>query len=144
MVAKAMEELVSLCKRRGFIFQSNDIYGGIKGLYDYGPMGVELKNNLKSSWWKSMVYERDDIEGIDASILSAPIVLKQSGHEDTFTDPLVDCRSCKSRWKADQSKLGECPNCKSKDLTDPRPFNLMFKTAIGPVDDVLFLIFLIP
>ena len=135
MVAKTMEELVSLCKRRGFIFQSNDIYGGIKGLYDYGPMGVELKNNLKSSWWKSMVYERDDIEGIDASILSAPIVLKQSGHEDTFTDPLIDCKSCKSRWKADKINLKECPNCKSKDLTDPRPFNLMFKTAIGPVDD---------
>jgi len=135
MVAKTMEELVSLCKRRGFIFQSNDIYGGIKGLYDYGPMGVELKNNLKSAWWKSMIYERDDIEGIDASILSAPVVLKQSGHEDTFTDPLVDCRICKSRWKADQIKLNECPNCKSKDLTDPRPFNLMFKTAIGPVDD---------
>ena len=135
MVAKTMEELVSLCKRRGFIFQSNDIYGGIKGLYDYGPMGVELKNNLKSAWWKSMIYERDDIEGIDASILSAPVVLKQSGHEDTFTDPLVDCKSCKSRWKADQIKLNECPNCKSKDLTDPRPFNLMFKTAIGPVDD---------
>ena len=78
-------------------FNQNDIYGGIKGLYDYGPMGVELKNNLKSSWWKSMVYERDDIEGIDASILSAPIVLKQSGHEDTFHDPLIDCKNCKSR-----------------------------------------------
>jgi len=135
MVAKTMEELVSLCKRRGFIFQSNDIYGGIKGLYDYGPMGVELKNNLKSSWWKSMIYERDDIEGIDASILSAPMVLKQSGHEDTFTDPLVDCRTCKSRWKADQINEKECPNCKSKDLTEPRPFNLMFKTVIGPIDD---------
>tara|TARA_Y100001970_G_C14212789_1_gene847872 strand:- start:627 stop:1985 length:1359 start_codon:yes stop_codon:yes gene_type:complete len=135
MVANSMEELVSLCKRRGFIFQSNDIYGGIKGLYDYGPMGVELKNNLKQAWWKSMVYERDDIEGLDASILSSPIVFKQSGHEDTFTDPLIDCRSCKSRWKADQINNGECPNCKSRDLTDPRPFNLMFKTAIGPVDD---------
>jgi len=135
MVASTMEELVSLCKRRGFIFQSNDIYGGIKGLYDYGPMGVELKNNLKQAWWKSMVYERDDVEGLDASILSSPIVLKQSGHEDTFTDPLVDCRSCKSRWKADQIKDNECPDCKSKDLTDSRPFNLMFKTAIGPVDD---------
>ncbi len=135
MVASTMEELVSLCKRRGFIFQSNDIYGGIKGLYDYGPMGVELKNNLKQAWWKSIVYERDDVEGLDASILSSPIVLKQSGHEDTFTDPLVDCRSCKSRWKADQIKDNECPDCKSKDLTDSRPFNLMFKTAIGPVDD---------
>ena len=130
-----MEELVSLCKRRGFIFQSNDIYGGIKGLYDYGPMGVELKNNLKQAWWKSMVYERDDIEGLDASILSAPVVLQQSGHEDTFTDPLVDCKDCKSRWRADQLVDNTCPECKSKNLTDPRPFNLMFKTAIGPVDD---------
>ena len=131
-----MEELVSLCKRRGFLFQSNDIYGGIKGLYDYGPMGVEFKNNLKQAWWKSMVYERDDTEGLDASILSSPVVLKHSGHEDTFTDPLVDCRACKSRWRADQLlENNKCPNCKSEDLTEPRPFNLMFKTAIGPVDD---------
>ena len=135
MTANSMEELVSLCKRRGFIFQSNDIYGGIKGLYDYGPMGVELKNNLKQAWWKSMVYERDDIEGLDASILSAPVVLQQSGHEDTFTDPLVDCKNCKSRWRADQLTNNTCPECKSTDLTEPRPFNLMFKTAIGPVDD---------
>ena len=135
MVAKTMEELVSLCKRRGFIFQSSDIYGGVKGLYDYGPMGVELKNNLKQSWWKSMIFERDDIEGLDASILTSSDVLKHSGHEDTFTDPLVDCKSCKSRWKADQLENKSCPSCKSKDLTDPRPFNLMFKTAIGPVDD---------
>ena len=135
MVSKTMEELVSLCKRRGFIFQSNDIYGGTKGLYDYGPMGVELKNNLKQSWWKSMVYERDDVEGLDSNILTGPDVLKHSGHEDTFSDPLVDCKSCKSRWKSDQLNNQSCPNCKSKDLTDPRPFNLMFKTSIGPVDD---------
>jgi len=135
MTASSMEELVSLCKRRGFIFQSNDIYGGIKGLYDYGPMGVELKNNLKQAWWKSMVYERDDIEGLDASILSAPVVLQQSGHEDTFSDPLVDCKTCKARFRADQIENSECPDCKSKNLTEPRPFNLMFKTAIGPVDD---------
>ncbi len=144
MVAKSMDELVSLCKRRGFIFQSNDIYGGIKGLYDYGPMGVELKNNLKNAWWKSMVYERDDVEGIDASILSSPVVLKQSGHEDTFTDPLVDCRSCKSRWRADQLEESSCPNCQSKDLTDSRPFNLMFKTSIGPVDDGSSFVYLRP
>ena len=141
MTASSMEELVSLCKRRGFIFQSNDIYGGIKGLYDYGPMGVELKNNLKQAWWKSMVYERDDIEGLDASILSAPVVLQQSGHEDTFSDPLVDCKTCKARFRADQLESSECPKggslvkCKAKDLTEPRAFNLMFKTAIGPVDD---------
>ena len=98
-------------------------------------MGVELKNNLKQAWWKSMVYERDDIEGLDASILSAPVVLQQSGHEDTFTDPLVDCKICKARFRADQIENNECPECKSKDLTEARPFNLMFKTAIGPVDD---------
>ena len=135
MVARTMDELVSLCKRRGFIYQSNDIYGGIKGLYDYGPMGVELKNNLKFAWWKSMIYERDDVEGLDASILSAPDVLKHSGHVDTFSDPLVDCRKCKSRFKADQLVNDSCPICNSEDLTEPRPFNLMFKTSIGPVDD---------
>ena len=130
-----MEELVALCKRRGFIFQSNEIYGGMQGLYDYGPLGVELKNNLKQAWWTSMVYDRDDVEGLDASILTAPNVLKHSGHEDTFTDPMVDCKSCQSRWRADQLKDSTCPSCGSKDLTEPRPFNLMFKTSVGPIDD---------
>ena len=134
MSAKSMDELVSLCKRRGFIFQSSEIYGGLQGMYDFGPLGVELKNNLKSAWWKSMVYERDDVEGLDASILTNQLVLNYSGHEDTFTDPLVDCKSCKSRWRADQ--IGDtCPSCGSKDLTDPRPFNLMFKTNVGPLED---------
>ena len=135
MTAGNMEDLVSLCKRRGFIFPSNDIYGGMKGLYDFGPMGVELKLNLKSAWWKSIVYERDDVEGLDSTVLTSPTVLKYSGHEDTFSDPLVDCKKCKSRWRADQLEDGKCPNCNSTDLTDPRPFNLMFKTVIGPVDD---------
>ena len=135
MTATNMDDLVSLCKRRGFIFPSNDIYGGMKGLYDFGPMGVELKMNLKNSWWKSIVYERDDVEGLDSTILTSPLVLNHSGHEDTFTDPLVDCRNCKSRWREDQIENGECPSCNSKDLTESRPFNLMFKTAIGPVDD---------
>ena len=135
MTAKTMEDLVSLCKRRGVIFPSNDIYGGMKGLYDFGPIGTELKINLKNSWWKSMIYERDDVEGLDSTILTSPFVLRHSGHEDTFTDPLVDCKKCKSRWRDDQIENGECPSCKSKDLTDPRPFNLMFKTAIGPIDD---------
>ena len=135
MTAGNMEDLVSLCKRRGFIFPSNDIYGGMKGLYDFGPMGVELKLNLKSAWWKSIVYERDDVEGLDSTVLTSPTVLKYSGHEDTFSDPLVDCKKCKSRWRADQLEDEKCPNCNSTDLTDPRPFNLMFKTAIGPVDD---------
>jgi glycyl-tRNA synthetase len=126
-----MEELVALCKRRGFIFQSNEIYGGLQGLYDYGPLGVELKNNIKQSWWISMVYDRDDIEGLDASILTHPEVLKYSGHEDTFSDPLVDCKSCGERFRADQ-----VPDyCKEEDLTEPRQFNLMFKTNVGPVDD---------
>ena len=129
-----MDELVSLCKRRGFIFQSSEIYGGLQGMYDFGPLGVELKNNLKTAWWKSMVYERDDVEGLDASILTNQLVLNYSGHEDTFTDPLVDCRSCKSRWRADQIE-DSCPNCGSQDLTDPRPFNLMFKTNVGPLED---------
>ena len=131
MTAKNMYELVALCKRRGFIFQSNEIYGGIQGVYDFGPLGVELKNNLKDSWWSSIVYDRDDVEGIDASILTHPEVLKYSGHEDTFTDPLVDCKSCGERFRADQ-----IPSyCKDEDLTEPRQFNLMFKTNIGPVDD---------
>ena len=126
-----MEELVALCKRRGFIFQSNEIYGGLQGLYDYGPLGVELKNNIKQSWWASMVYDRDDIEGLDASILTHQEVLKYSGHEDTFTDPMVDCKSCGERFRADQ-----VPDyCKEEDLTEPRQFNLMFKTNVGPVDD---------
>ena len=131
MPAKNIEELIALCKRRGFIFQSSEIYGGIQGLYDYGPLGVELKNNIKNSWWKSVVYERDDIEGLDASILTKQAVLKYSGHEETFTDPLVDCKSCGERFRADQ-----VPDyCKKEDLTEPRQFNLMFKTNIGPVDD---------
>ena len=130
-----MEDLVSLCKRRGFIFQSNEIYGGLQGLYDYGPLGVELKNNLKKAWWKSMIYERDDIEGLDTSILTNPLVLKYSGHEETFSDPLVDCRACNSRWRADHITDNKCPGCGSLDLTEPRPFNLMFKTNVGPVED---------
>ncbi len=129
-----MEELVALAKRRGFIFPASDLYGGLQGVYDYGPLGVELKNNLKAAWWRAMVYERDDVEGLDAAILTHPTTLRHSGHEATFTDPLVDCRACKSRWRADHLD-GTCPNCGSDDLTEPRPFNLMFRTAVGPVDD---------
>jgi len=135
MPANSMDELVSLCKRRGFIFQSSDIYGGLQGLYDYGPLGVELKNNLKAAWWRAMVYERDDVEGLDAAILTNPLTLKYSGHEATFTDPLVDCRQCNARHRADHLEGDVCPACGSADLTEPRPFNLMFKTAVGPVDD---------
>ena len=135
MPATSMDQLVSLCKRRGFIFQNADIYGGLQGVYDYGPLGVELKNNLKAAWWRAMVYERDDVEGLDAAILTNQKVLHYSGHEDTFSDPMTDCRKCKGRFRADHIKDGKCPNCGSTDLTEPRPFNLMFKTAIGPVDD---------
>ena len=142
MPAKNIDELIALCKRRGFIFQSSEIYGGTQGLYDYGPLGVELKNNIKSSWWKSIVYERDDVEGLDASILTKPVVLKHSGHEETFTDPLIDCKKCNGRWRADHLESSSCSltkksviDCNKKDLTDARPFNLMFKTNMGPIDD---------
>ena len=134
MPAQSMDQLVALCKRRGFIFPASDIYGGLQGVYDYGPLGVELKNNLKNAWWRAVVYQRDDVEGLDSAILTNRNVLHYSGHEDTFADPLVDCRACKSRWRADHLD-GRCPNCGSDDLTEPRPFNLMFKTTIGPVED---------
>ena len=135
MAATQMEQLVSLCKRRGFIFQNSDIYGGLQGVYDYGPLGVELKNNIKAAWWRAMVYERDDVEGLDAAILTNRKVLHYSGHEDTFSDPMVDCRKCKGRFRADHLTDGKCPNCGSTDLTEPRPFNLMCKTTVGPVVD---------
>ncbi|WP_218814116.1 glycine--tRNA ligase [Rickettsiella endosymbiont of Dermanyssus gallinae] len=135
MAAKNLEEIVSLCKRKGFIFQSGEIYGGLQGVYDYGPLGVELKNNLKAAWWKSNVYERDDIYGLDAAILTQKKIFFYSGHENTFADLMVDCRKCKKRWRSDHLVEGKCENCGSKDLTDPRSFNMMFKTNIGPVED---------
>jgi glycyl-tRNA synthetase len=137
--SQRMEKIVSLCKRRGFIFQSSEIYGGLNGLWDYGPLGVELKRNLKNYWWRVMVHERDDIVGMDGSILMNRAVWKASGHEDTFTDPMVDCRSCKARLRADQvidkGKGKQCPVCGSKDLTESRSFNLMFKTYVGATED---------
>src|SRR5438876_276696 len=137
--AQRMEKIVSLCKRRGFIFQSSEIYGGLNGLWDYGPLGVELKRNLKNYWWRVMVHERDDVVGMDGSILMNRAVWKASGHEDTFTDPMVDCRSCKARLRADQitEKKGakQCPVCGGKNLTEPRSFNLMFKTYVGATED---------
>ena len=179
MPAETMDELVSLCKRRGFIFPGSGIYGGLQGTYDYGPLGVELKNNLKSAWWRSMVYERDDIEGLDASILTHKLVLRHSGHEATFTDPMVDNRATKKRYRLDHllkdqklevaqavaaafgveftdidalsSALNRAPeeaevalkaakvldleDGKPGDWTAPRPFNMMFKTTVGPVAD---------
>jgi len=130
-----MDKIVSLCKRRGFIFQTAEIYGGMQGVYDYGPLGVELANNIKRAWWESMVYQRDDIEGLDSSILGSKNIFSQSGHEDTFTDPLIDCKDCKFRMRADTLDEMKCSNCGSANLTEPRDFNLMFRTNIGPVDD---------
>ena len=136
------EQVVNLCKRRGFVFPSSEIYGGFRSTYDYGPLGVLLKRNVMAEWWRAMVQERDDIVGLDAAILMAPRVWEASGHLATFTDPLVDCRNCKERWRADQiagsvpeRDGGTCPKCGSKDLTESRPFHLMFKTHVGPVED---------
>jgi glycyl-tRNA synthetase len=135
-MATLMDKIVSLCKRRGFLFQGSDLYGGLQGTYDYGPMGVELKNNVKRAWWRANVYERDDMEGLDAAILMNRLVLKYSGHEDTFSDPLVDCRKCKKRFRADQVDVAEkCAQGGTHDLTEPRPFNLMFRTTVGPIAD---------
>jgi glycyl-tRNA synthetase len=134
-----MERIVSLCKRRGFIFQSSEIYGGLNGCWDYGPHGVELKRNVKDYWWRVMVRERDDVVGMDGAILMSRAVWKASGHEATFTDPMVDCRTCKARLRADQlpekNGVKQCPNCGGKDLTEPRAFNLMFKTFVGATED---------
>jgi glycyl-tRNA synthetase len=146
--SQRMEKIVSLCKRRGFVFQSSEIYGGLNGLWDYGPLGVELKRNLKNYWWRVMVHERDDVVGMDGSILMNRAVWKASGHEDTFSDPMVDCRVCKTRMRADQviEKKGarQCPNCGSKDLTEPRPFHLMFKTYVGATEDESSITYLRP
>jgi glycyl-tRNA synthetase len=143
-----MEKIVSLCKRRGFIFQSSEIYGGLNGLWDYGPLGVELKRNLKNYWWRVMLHERDDVVGMDGSILMNRAVWKASGHEETFSDPMVDCRTCKARLRADQiiEKKGalQCPHCGGKDLTESRPFNLMFKTYVGATEDESSITYLRP
>jgi glycyl-tRNA synthetase len=129
-----MEKIVSLSKRRGFIFQSAEIYGGFRSTYDYGPLGVNMLRNVKNAWWRSMVQLRDDVVGIDAAILSPPAVWAASGHLATFSDPLVDCLTCNSRWRADKID-GICPNCGGTEFTEPRPFHLMFKTHAGPVED---------
>jgi glycyl-tRNA synthetase len=138
-----MEKIVSLCRRRGFIFQSSEIYGGLSSCWDYGPLGVELKRNVKEAWWKAMVHNREDIVGIDCSILMHPNVWKASGHVDGFSDPLVDCKSCKMRWRADELKVQVCPSC-GGELTEPRQFNLMFKTFMGPVEDEASIVYLRP
>jgi len=138
-----MEKIVSLCRRRGFIFQSSEIYGGLSSCWDYGPLGVELKRNVKEAWWKAMVHNRDDIVGLDCSILMHPDVWKASGHVDGFSDPMVDCKVCKMRWRADTLETTVCPSC-SGELTEPRQFNLMFKTFMGPVEDEASIVYLRP
>lgn len=150
---KLMDAIASLCKRRGFIFQSSDIYGGIAGFWDYGPLGTELKRNIRESWWKSIVQSHENVVGLDSSIIMHPKVWEASGHIGGFSDPMVDCKSCKKRFKADglceeqgvdliKTETGfalpeniKCPNCGSRELTEPRDFDLMFKTFIGPVED---------
>jgi glycyl-tRNA synthetase len=143
-----MEKIVSLCKRRGFIFQSSEIYGGLNGCWDYGPLGVELKQNLKNYWWRVMVHERDNVVGMDGSILTHPAVLKASGHVEGFSDPMVDCRTCKARLRADQliekNGVKQCPSCGGKDLTEARPFNLMFQTQMGAAADESSIAYLRP
>jgi glycyl-tRNA synthetase len=147
-----MDKLVSLCKRRGFVFQSSEIYGGLGSVWDYGPLGAELKKNVKDRWWRAMVHARDDIEGLDAAILMHPTVWEASGHVAGFTDPLVDCKTCKARFRADQLAEGQCPQKPSKhpgehstcELTEPRQFNLMFKTFMGPVEESAAVIYLRP
>jgi len=134
-----MEKIVSLCKRRGFIFQGNESYGGLNGVWDYGPLGVELKRNVKDAGWCVSVRERDDVVGLAGAILTHRAALKASGHEDTFSDPMVDCRTCKARLRADQlpekNGVKQCPNCGGRDLTEARPFNLMFSTQLGASAD---------
>src|SRR6266700_1447103 len=146
--AQRMEKIVSLCKRRGFIFQSSEIYGGLSGCWDYDPLGVELKRNVKNYWWRVIVHERDDVVGMDGSILTHPEVLKASGHVEGFSDPMVDCRTCKARLRADQviEKKGvrQCPNCGGRDLTEARPFNLMFQTQMGAAADESSIAYLRP
>ena len=147
-----MDKLVSLAKRRGFVFQSSEVYGGLGSVWDYGPLGVELKRNIKERWWRSLVHARDDIEGLDAAILMHPKVWEASGHVSGFTDPMVDCRTCKGRFRADKLADANCPQKPSKrpgehstcDLTEPRQFNLMFKTFMGPMEESAAVVYLRP
>jgi len=138
-----MEKLVSLCKRRGFIFPSSEIYGGLSACWDYGPLGIELKRNIKDAWWRSMVQERDDMVGLDSSIMMHPRTWVASGHVEGFKDPLVECKACHQRWRADEAKDGKCPDC-GGELTEPRMFNLMFKTFFGAVEEEAQVVYLRP
>ena len=139
----SMEKIVSLCQRRGFIFPSSEIYGGLSSCWDYGPLGVELKRNIKDAWWRAVVQERDDMVGLDTSILMHPDVWKASGHTEGFADPLVECQSCHLRWRQDELQSNRCPSCDGN-LTEPRLFNLMFKTLMGPVEEDASTVYLRP
>jgi glycyl-tRNA synthetase len=147
-----MDKIVSLAKRRGFVFPSSEIYGGINSCWDYGPLGSRMKNNVKRAWWKAMTQMRDDIEGLDAAILMHPRVWEASGHVENFTDPLIDCKTCKGRFRADKLDMVPCPKKPSKhpgehhecELTEPRLFNLMFKTFMGPVEEDASVVYLRP
>ena len=138
-----MDKIMSLSKRRGFVFQSSEIYGGLGSTWDYGPLGVELKRHVKEAWWRSVITERDDMVGLDAAILMHPRVWEASGHVENFTDPLVECRSCHLRFRPDQLQTKVCPEC-GGDFTEPRRFNLMFHTFMGPVEDSSHEVFLRP
>ena len=138
-----MEKLVSLCKRRGFIFPGSEIYGGLGAFWDYGPLGVELKNNVRQAWWRAVVQEREDVVGLDSAILMHPQTWVASGHVQGFTDPLVECKSCHLRWREDMAKDGRCPSC-GGELTEPRMFNLMFRTHVGPVEEDSTVVYLRP
>ncbi len=142
----SLDTIANLAKQRGFVFQSSEIYGGIRSAYDYGPLGVELLRNVKNEWWRAMVQERDDVVGLDSAILQSRQVWKASGHEAVFTDPLVECRTCNQRFRLDKlADTSICPNCGAKDsFTEPRAFNLMFRTHMGPVEDDDNLVYLRP
>jgi glycyl-tRNA synthetase len=141
--AVTMEKIVNLCKRRGLVFPTSDIYGGLGSTWDYGPAGVELKRNVKEAWWRDIVQSRNDVIGLDSAILQHPRTWEASGHLQNFTDPLVDCKSCKQRFRADQVNGPRCPQC-GGELTEARQFNLMFKTFIGPVEDTASIVYLRP
>jgi glycyl-tRNA synthetase len=138
-----MEKIVNLCKRRGLVFPTSDIYGGLGSTFDYGPLGVELKRNVKEAWWREMVQRRTDVIGLDSAILQHPRTWEASGHLQNFTDPLVDCKSCKQRFRADHIEGTRCPAC-GGELTEARQFNLMFKTFMGPVEDTASTVYLRP
>ena len=139
----SMEKIVSLCQRRGFIFPSSEIYGGLSSCWDYGPLGVDLKRNIKEAWWRAMVQERDDMVGVDTSILMNPKVWEASGHITSFSDPMVECKSCHRRWRTNDLTGNTCAAC-GGELTEPRQFNLMFKTFVGPIEDDASVVYLRP